>query len=113
MFKYVKILIYKVYEFYQEIATDDQARKEKEDADAEEAAEISKKEVDADMQKEATEKEALDAALRTEVAGEDQPTEERLELIFPPLPENQWKPPIQIPPEPIGTGLNKKVKYLN
>ncbi|KAG7202738.1 hypothetical protein KM043_009912 [Ampulex compressa] len=38
--------------------------------------------------------------------------EEGLELTFPPMPVNSWKPPQEIPSEKPGTGLNKKVYFV-
>lgn len=34
-----------------------------------------------------------------------------LKLTFPPLPKSLWKPPVDVPAEPTGSGLNEKIFY--
>ncbi|XP_048510818.1 radial spoke head protein 6 homolog A [Athalia rosae] len=38
--------------------------------------------------------------------------ENNLALNFPPLPQTNWKPAVKIPPERIGTGVNKKTYFV-
>ena len=36
----------------------------------------------------------------------------KLQLIFPPLPNNLWKDPVIVPAESIGIGVNRNVYYV-
>lgn len=46
----------------------------------------------------------------TEIPHEDTVVGKPLELVFPPLPVNPWRPLPEVPAERIGSGLNKKVR---
>ena len=43
----------------------------------------------------------------------DQEPEKPLELVFPPMPKNLWKPPQEVPTERLGSGVNKKVTAVS
>lgn len=46
----------------------------------------------------------------TEIPHEGTGVGKPLELVFPPLPVNLWRPLPEVPAEKIGSGLNKKVR---
>lgn len=46
----------------------------------------------------------------TEIPHEDTVVGKPLELVFPSLPVNPWRPLPEVPAERIGSGLNKKVR---
>ncbi|CAL1675127.1 unnamed protein product [Lasius platythorax] len=86
-----------------------QTQREKEELETEAAAKFAEKE--AEVVK--TETEAVDETVgATEIPQEDTGTGKPLELVFPPLPVNPWRPLPEVPAERIGSGLNKKVYFV-
>ncbi|XP_070156847.1 radial spoke head protein 6 homolog A [Polyergus mexicanus] len=84
-----------------------QAQREKEEAEIE-AAKFAEEEAAAK-----NETEAVDETVgATEISYEDTVVGKPLELVFPPLPVNPWRPLPEVPAERIGSGLNKKVYFV-
>lgn len=88
----------------------DQAKREREESDAEVAAKAAEDEAAEKKAQEEATKEAADATFGAGVQSENE-VEKKKELVlnFPPIPETHWKPPAEVPLERIGTGVNKKV----
>ncbi|XP_020297326.1 radial spoke head protein 6 homolog A, partial [Pseudomyrmex gracilis] len=79
-----------------------------------EEADIQKVRVEREKNDAKTEREAVKRTVgATETPREDPARGEKpLELVFPPLPVNPWRPPAEVPAERIGSGLNKKVYFV-
>ncbi|XP_072747686.1 radial spoke head protein 4 homolog A [Anoplolepis gracilipes] len=89
--------------------TEAQTQGEKEESETEEAVRFAEEEAAAAK----TEIEAVDETIgTTEISHVDTGAEKSLELVFPPLPVNPWRPLSKVPAERIGSGLNKKVYFI-
>ncbi|XP_029661316.1 radial spoke head protein 6 homolog A [Formica exsecta] len=85
-----------------------QAQREKEEPETEAAAKFAEEEAAAK-----NETGAVDETVgATEILHEDTVIGKPLELVFPPLPVNPWRPLPEVPAERIGSGLNKKVYFV-
>ncbi|XP_043473694.1 radial spoke head protein 6 homolog A [Leptopilina heterotoma] len=62
-------------------------------------------------QYESTDTEALEESV-TEILTKAKSVESKRKLLLSDLPKNVWQPFVQIPPEPIGMGLNQKVYFV-
>ncbi|XP_012137342.1 radial spoke head protein 4a isoform X2 [Megachile rotundata] len=87
----------------EKIAEEEERKRQEEQAKAEEARRATE---------EIAEPVGREAEEDAEEAEAEAKEEEGLKLVFPPLPTHSWKPPPEVPPERIGSGVNTKVYFV-